>query len=149
MLPLRNGLQKGTFDMYTIRQIKRKAREVRRELKGQLDFVSVEKYLQKIGYIVAFFNMPEGDTELARHKLNIKAENTPAFTYYGPAKIVFIDGDISAEDKRFLLFHELGHIVLGHLDYDRMSAKSKYLMELEADTFAYMLISDSSVYQIL
>lgn len=121
--------------------IRKTAKNFLKELKSRTDFVSVEEYLNKLGYIVVFFNSPEGDVELERHGLKEKAKYTPGFTYTGPAKIIFIDGNASAEDKKYILYHEAGHILLGHLDYPRLSAKSKCLMEFEADTFAHLIVN--------
>lgn len=126
--------------MLKAKQIINQAVKLRRKLKGKTDFVSVEEYLNIIGYKVIFFNTPVGDAELQRYNLSEKAQKTKAFTYRATAKIVFIDNDISPEDKTYVLYHELGHIELGHLDYKRMSTINKILMEFQADTFACALL---------
>lgn len=126
--------------MSKAKQIIKQAIKLKRKLKGKIDFVSVEEYLNSIGYKVIFFNTPVGDSELQRYSLVEKAQNTKAFTYCATAKIVFIDNDISPEDKTYVLYHELGHIEVGHLDYKRMSTINKILMEFQADTFAYALL---------
>lgn len=125
----------------TNKYIRKTAKNFLKEINSRTDFVSVEEYLKKLGYKVIFFNTPNGDIELERFNLKEKAKYTNSFTYTGSAKIVFINGNTSPEDKKYLLYHEAGHILLGHLDYPRMSAKSNCLMEFEADTFAHLIVN--------
>ncbi len=122
------------------KQIIKQAVKLRRKLKGKIDFVSIEEYLDSKGYKVIFYNTPVGDSQLERYHLVEKAQETKAFTYCSTAKIVFIDNDISPEDKTYALYHELGHIEVGHLDYKRMSTINKILMEIQADAFACALL---------
>lgn len=121
--------------------VRRTAKKFINSLRGKVDFVSVEEYLQKSGYKVIFFNTPVGDTEIIRYNLQEKANNTKAFTYKGTAKIIFIDDNVSCEDKSYLLYHETGHILLGHLDYGRLSTKNKTLIDVESDAFVYEILN--------
>lgn len=121
--------------------VRRTAKKFIKSLKGKVDFVNVEEYLQKLGYKVIFFNTPSGDAELIRYNLQEKAKNTKAFTYKGTAKIIFIDDTVSCEDKSYLLYHESGHILLGHLDYGRLSTKNKTLIDIEADAFVHEILN--------
>ncbi len=111
-----------------------------KEVKGNIDFDSVEEYLIRKGYKIIFFNTETGDKEIIRYNLTYKAKNTKAFTYIQTANIIFIDNDISAEDKTYLLYHELGHILLGHLNCGRMSTQNKILKDVEADAFVFALL---------
>ena len=122
-------------------EIRKTAKKFLKETKGKNDFVSVENYLKKKGYKVIFFNTVVGDKELERYALTQKAKQSSAFTYVGTAKIIFIDNDVPNDDKNYLLYHETGHIELGHIDYERMSTKNNYLMEFEADTFAHFILN--------
>ena len=121
--------------------IRKTAKNFLKEINLRTDFVSVEEYLKKLGYQVRFFNSSNGDKELERFNLKEQAKYADSFTYTGSAKIIFVNAKVSAEDKKYLLYHETGHILLGHLDYPRMSAKSKCLMEFEADTFAHLIVN--------
>lgn len=121
--------------------IRKTAKNFLKELDFRTDFVSVEEYLKKLGYKVIFFNSSTGDRELERFNLKEKSKYTNGFTYIGSAKIIFINSKVSAEDKKYLLYHEAGHILLGHMDYPRMSTKSDCLMEFEADTFAHLIVN--------
>lgn len=120
--------------------IEKAAKSFLKEVKGKIDFSTVEAYLLEKGFRVIFYNTDIGDKELSRFHLNHKASKTKAFTYSGVANIVFIDDDTSPEDKTYLLYHELGHILLSHLKNDRMNTQNKILMDIEADAFAYQLL---------
>lgn len=123
------------------RQIKRTAKKFIKNLKGKVDFASVEYYLgEKYGYKVIFFNTLIGDREISRYNLTEDAKMTDAFTYSSTAKIVFINNNCSSEEKLYLLYHESGHIALGHMDYPRLTAHNKVLLDIKADVFAHSLI---------
>ena len=108
-------------------------------LRKRLNFERVEKVLSDCGYSVVFFNTEVGDTEIERYNLDTEKSELMAFTYFETARIVFIDGTLSAEEILYLALHELGHIVLGHLDSD-MFNRNKVLMDIEADHFAYKVV---------
>ena len=122
------------------KEIKRLAKKLNKALKGKADFVSIEEHLKTLGYKVIFFNTPVGDKEIIRYNLMLKAEKVDAFTYTSAAKIVFINNDCSGEEKLYLLYHEVGHILLGHMDYPRLSTRNKVLLDIETDVFAYNII---------
>lgn len=96
--------------------------------------------LHRLGYVVVLFNTPEGDVEIERYNLITERIVLKAFTYYETARIVFIDANLHPEDRLYLLLHELGHIALGHLEGNKILNKSKYLLDIEADAFAYSII---------
>lgn len=104
---------------------------------GKTDFVNVEKYANKLGYNIVFFNTPDGDLELQRYQVTHKAENVRSFTYYGNARIIFINNNETNEDKVYLLIHEIGHIELKHIGKDADKIRSDVVKEIEADAFAY------------
>lgn len=108
-------------------------------LKGDVTFVTVEKALNKMGYIVIFFNTPEGDREIERYKLN-KKTNLKSFTYSKGVKIIFINGNLSSEEMLCMLLHEAGHICCGHIGDGKVMTRSKVYMDIEADAFAYKVI---------
>ena len=60
--------------------------------------------------------------------------------YFLGRNIIFINNNVPAEDKCYLLYHETGHILLNHIK-NRMSTKNNILLEIEADSFAYELIN--------
>lgn len=110
-------------------------------LGGKIEFETVEKHLEKLGYKILFFNSPVGDAELKRYGQTEKAKTSKAFTYSGTAKIIFIDNFLSAEDKLYVLLHEAAHIKLKHLELDRLSTHNSILLDTDADAFVYFLLS--------
>lgn len=70
------------------------------------------------------------------------ANRTKAFTYVGNTeKIVFVKISVSANEKRLLLAHELGHIAMGHFSNDIIKAYTPWGLidcgqEDEANSFA-------------
>lgn len=128
--------------MTKLKELKKQYREISKEVKGKTDFITLQKYIyDKSGYKLIFYNTDYGDKELERYGLNDDALTTNAFTYSGTAKIIFINHNVSPEDKTYLLYHELGHILLGHFENHRIALTNKYLLDIEADTFAYMLLN--------
>ena len=55
--------------------------------------------------------------------------------------IIFIDDSISEEKQLFVLAHELGHILLNHLDNPNSNGKQQ---EIEADRFAMAITGRTS-----
>ena len=122
-------------------KVKKAANKLYKQLKGNITFEALEVFLKNIGYKIIFFNTPQGDVELARYCLTEKAQQTNAFTYCGNAKIVFINGLMSVEDKFYLLLHEVAHIILKHLEPRTISMHNKLLLDIDADAFAYLLLN--------
>lgn len=115
--------------------------KIRRSLRGdKLTLSNVEKEINKLGYSVVSYNTPIGDLEIERYYLEEEKKTMDAFTYYETAKIVFVDGNLHSTDRLYLLLHELGHICLNHLEGDNISNNNKYLLDIEADNFAYSII---------
>ena len=125
-------------------KIKKAAKSILKYTKGNINFASIEEWLLSQGYIIIFYNTVVGDAEIKRYKLEKKAERTKAFTYSSTAKIVFIDNNVPAEDKKALLYHESGHVALGHMEIERISAENKIMLDIEADAVAYELMNHKS-----
>ncbi len=74
------------------------------------------------------FNIVNYDTSCKKHAEILNglgvlplASRTKAFTYVGNSeKIVFVKVSVSANEKRLLLAHELGHISMGHIPDNRV-----------------------------
>ena len=123
------------------KKVKKAAVKFYKQLKGRVVFETVESYLKKIGYRVIFFNTPTGDAEVTRYCLTETAQQAKAFTYCSTAKLIFIDNFLSAEDKLYALLHETAHIILKHLDIERLSAHSSILLDIDADAFVHYLLN--------
>lgn len=117
------------------------AKKIKRALKGKkLTFVNVEKVLNKLGYSVVLFNTPTGDIEIERYDLEKQKDTLKAFTYSKTAHIVFVDGALHSDDRLYLLLHELGHIILGHVGDGKLVTRNQILIDIEADNFAHSII---------
>lgn len=115
--------------------------QIKRALRGKrLTFVNVENILQSLGYSVVLFNTYPGDMELERYELEDKKGKLKAFTYSKTAHIIFVDANLHADDRLYLLLHELGHIVLGHVGDGKLVTRNQILIDIEADSFAYSII---------
>ncbi len=127
------------------KEIKKAAKKFIKQLKGKVDFVSIEEQLKLRGYKVVFFNTPAGDIEIERYNLWEDTKLTDAFTYKSSAKFIFINNNCSSEEKLYLLYHETGHVILEHIDYLRLTTRNRILMDIEADVFAYNIIHQSKI----
>lgn len=119
--------------------IKKKAWRFRKSLKGNIDVFNITNYLIKLGYNIVFFNTLEGDELLKTYGLSDVAANTKAFTYSGTLKLVFVDNNLTSEDKLYFMLHEVGHILLNHLD-DSIQYKNKYLLDIDANEFVFEVL---------
>lgn len=78
----------------------------------------VENTIKKYGWNIIEYSLKSNVHIKLLDKYNVLsiAERSKAFTYkHETEKIIFIRSNLSANDKRMLLTHELGHIVLGHM----------------------------------
>ncbi len=133
--------------MHNLREIIEIAKKTKAELKGKIDFVTVENYLKKFGYTVVFFNTPSGDKALQHCGLDLEyARYKTGVTYAGSKEnsvdVIFIDDGVSAEDQRYALYREAGRIILGHMDYPRLTTIGYMIQNLEADVFAFALLNE-------
>lgn len=83
-----------------------------------ISLTHIENIIKKNGWSIIGYNLnSENHIKLLKQYdvLSI-AKRTKAFTYkHETEKIVFVRSGLSSNDKRMLLAHELGHIVLGHM----------------------------------
>lgn len=113
---------------------------VRRELKRKVSFDTLAQYAKHLGYIIIFYRHNEPNDIIIKYGLKTKLLNKPALTACkGNTKYIFINADCSVEHKLIFLAHEIGHIVLGHLDIDKNIFDTE-LCEIEADTFAHEML---------
>lgn len=118
-----------------------KAMKVCHALRGKrLTFSNIEKVLNDLGYSVVLYNNPIGGLELERYDLTETAKDKKGFTYCEYARIVFVDETLHITDRLYILLHELGHICQNHFEDNYIADNSKYLLDIEADAFAYKLI---------
>lgn len=123
------------------KSIFRNARKfITKDLKRNLDFESVEKYLNKIGYIVLFYDESESSEIIQKYDLVEYSKSCNAFTINDEhIKVVFINTKLSSQDMLYAVLHEVGHILLKHLDCRTVTA-NRNLQEIEADAFVYEVL---------
>ena len=110
---------------------------ITKDLKRKLSFETVEKYLNKLGYIVLFYDESESSEIIQNYDLVEYSKSCNAFTINDEdIKIVFINKKLSSQDMFYALLHEAGHILLKHLDCRTVTA-NRNLQEIEADAFVY------------
>ncbi len=109
--------------------------------RGDITVQSIIKFLEYRGYDVVFFNTEDGDELLKKY--GIILGRSKAITYCGITKIVFIDDSIHSNDKLYVLLHECGHILLGHINENQIHSIDKMSTENEAEAFAYKVLNYS------
>ena len=116
-------------------------RQIIKRLKGRISFENISSILNDMGYVVVLYNNPVGDGELDRYNLKDIAKDKSGFTYSEVVHMVFINSLLSITDKIYVLLHELGHVALGHIGSGNLELKDKTLIDLEADSFAYSILT--------
>lgn len=114
------------------------ARRIIKSLKGNISITGVVNFLGTLGYDVIFFN--ETDRAEFSRQYDLKLNDTKAITYFGDTRIVFVDDELSGNDKLHLLLHECGHILLGHIDENQVHSIDKIKTENEAEVFVYSVL---------
>lgn len=113
---------------------------IKKELKNQITFEAMSNYAIRMGYIITFYSDAVPNEFILKYNLQDYASKVHAFTFRkSAAKYIFIDSTISAENKLCSLAHELGHIVLKHMDIDKNVADER-LHEMQAEFFAYTVL---------
>lgn len=117
--------------------IKKVARQFIRDLHGNVNISDITHYIEtKLYWRVIYYNTQKGD-ELLRDldpKMSNFAEKESGFCYktvYG--KYIFLDYKRSDEQKLMALLHEVGHILLGHMDSGKLQNKTQN--EIDANEF--------------
>lgn len=114
---------------------------LRKELKYEVTFENIASYLQKSGYVLVFYNPEKGNELIESLNLSEYSETVHAFTVkYKGTNAVFIDSNISTQDKLSSMLHEVAHIYLNHLGPDKIVVDDR-LQEMQAETFAYEVLN--------
>ena len=117
------------------KQIYKKARAVRRALRGDLSFPVLKDYIEKEGYTVAFIGSPDGDDLIRRLGL-IEHSTKRAFTYVKNIKVIFLQHDLTEFEKVHSILHEIGHIELGHIEMSSYEIDN-ITAEMQAENFVH------------
>lgn len=130
--------------------IKKKAARFAREHKlKKLSFEGLKCAAEKIGYTVVEFNGCYNDenVDIIISNLNLQKEIiiSRGFTYTDKNyRIIFVNEDLTEEEKVLILSHELGHIECGHLSFQNVIGKD-VKEEYEANEFSHYLLKESVV----
>ncbi|MDO5398261.1 MAG: ImmA/IrrE family metallo-endopeptidase [bacterium] len=114
---------------------------------------TIERMIQNLGFKLISYNIPLNNEDIDEfNELGLLeiAKTFKAFTYVdNDYKFVFYRANLSAQDRIYILAHELGHICLGHFTVSgvRCSSdlKSKSPQEIESDNFAFELLAPTCV----
>lgn len=105
---------------------------------------SVSDILKAQGYTVVYFNAIVNDENVSQIISNLRLEEAiirhKGFTYSDDKyRLVFVNEDLSAEERLIVLAHEEGHIACGHMN-DRPIVGRDVRQEHEANEFTHYLL---------
>lgn len=107
---------------------------------GKLKIKEIVKYIEGMGYTVVFYNTAEGDKLSQSFNIADMLVNRQAVTVRCKnRKFVFVNNELSHENKMLALLHEAGHILLNHIDNSTYMSNSE-VQEIEADAFVYVVL---------
>jgi Zn-dependent peptidase ImmA (M78 family) len=126
----------------------KQAKRFVKEVNYNVNINSVLNAIQQRGYIVLYYdNVNESDNKLTdtlieHYELEDYKNTVNAFTYINDIdKIVFIKASIPGINQLYAFLHELGHIILGHLENPRVDEEND---EMAADAFVYNVLEYAS-----
>lgn len=111
--------------------------------------VKVVKICREIG--IAVFSYEKGRSIIERFNLLDHMDRTDGFTIFPDEPTIFYDGNMSNARCRFTIAHELGHLVLGHIQCGQVTAINRDPMpgdepqETAANQFAARLLAPACV----
>lgn len=108
----------------------------------------IEQVLELLGFTVVEFNFIYNDEDVTVliEQLNLSDEimRSKGFTYVSSKyRLVFVSEDLSQEEKRIVLAHELGHIYMRHFDHSNIIGLDVQ-EEYEANEFAHYLVNQGN-----
>lgn len=118
-------------------------------IKDNLTTGKIKEIIQSQGYTIVSFSKTFNDenTELLINKLNLKNYiiSYSAFVYHDDTyRLVFIEENLSDDEKLILLTHEEGHIFCNHLGKNVIAGKT-IIDEHEANEFAHYILYPSVI----
>lgn len=128
-----------------VKEIRKLSKSVRKQYSlNNIDYISLKNVINEQGFVIIEFDPRENDDDVSvvieKLDLGDYISRLNAFTYAdNECRLVFVNKNLSVEDKVMVLAHEEGHIACGHLRYSTMCISS-VKQEDEANQFAQMLI---------
>lgn len=113
----------------------------------QINLNGIKDVLSKQGYTIIEYNNIYNSEDIANiiEKLNLSdyVQHSKGFTYTDDnMRIVFLNEDLSEDEKLLVLAHEEGHIFCGHFGKPPIIGKDVH-DEYEANEFAHYILNDN------
>lgn len=122
--------------------IEKEAIKFAKNFAGELTFTELKSYVEKhIRYKLLFFDTELAQRELLRLNMKIPKSEKGLAVNGGTSKIVFLKSNLSEDEKIQCLLHEVGHIILGHLDIPSREL-NREKAEHDAELFSYMVLAN-------
>lgn len=124
--------------------IEKEAIKFAKNFKKEPSFTDLKNYLENnLHYKLLFFDTTIAQKELDFLKLKVsrKEKGLTVNVSEGTSKFVFMRPDLSDDDKIHCILHEIGHIVLGHMEISSRELSSERT-ESDAELFAYMVLAN-------
>lgn len=125
----------------------------------EMNYVNVEHYITtKKNWKVILYHTKPGDDLLKRLSITCDlyqyARENTGFAYKTQnINYIFIDGNLDELERLRVLVHEIGHIMLGHLETCQINSRNRTQNEIDANTFVKYVLnpkkSDYIKYRIL
>ncbi len=114
-----------------------------------VNYAELKKVVTKLGFTVVEFNNIFNDKDVETIIQNLKLEeavlNSRGFTYTDKDyRLVFINEDLSDDEKMYVISHELGHIICEHYTAAPIIGRD-VKEEHEANEFSHYLLKNSSL----
>jgi len=126
--------------------IKKKAKSfIRKHKLKTVSFENLKAVAEKSGYTVIEYNTSYNDENVRTIIFNLNLQKeivmSKGFTYVDKNyRLIFINEDLTDEEKTLVLTHELGHIECGHLSLQYIIGKD-IKEEHEANEFSHYLLN--------
>ena len=127
---------------------KANAYRLKKEFKiAKVTYQRICEILIKQGYEIVFFNaiynIPDVDNLITALNLTDLIKDRKGFTYADSKhRIIFLNEDLSEQEKLLILLHEEGHIYCGHLNEKTVIGRD-VIQEYEANEFVHYLLNES------
>lgn len=131
-----------TNDRYAIHQAKMLLQKYKL---GKVTLDNLGYIIEDQGYEIIEYSLGGKNSILERLGLEVYAQGCKAFSYNGNGmKFVFVREDTTADDKMYILSHELGHIICGHMKRNGISSLDVE-EERESNEFAHYILHPNIV----
>lgn len=122
--------------------VEKEALQFAKNFKEELTFTDLRKHLeQKINYKLLFLDTELAQAELVRLNVKIPRNEKSIAISSATGKIIFMKSNLGEDDKIQCLLHEIGHIILGHLNIPSREL-NREKAERDAELFSYIVLAN-------